>query len=89
MTNSKATIESFESFSDGSGAEGIVSAFGFRFGFCFGSKLAVNPLNRGNRFGNKAVAMYQGALKHAERAFMLRIEDLGSEWMTKNREMYG
>jgi hypothetical protein len=87
MTNA-ANIESFGSFSDGSGAEGIVSAFGFRFGFCYGSELVVNPLNRGNRFGNKAVAMYNGALMVAKEAFESAVAGLGEEWATKHTELY-
>lgn len=87
-TTNRANIEHFESFPDGSGAEGIVSAFGFRFGFCFGGKLVVNPLNRGNRFGNKAVSLYQGALRVAEVAFIARVNDLGEDWIAKNRQMY-
>lgn len=88
---SKVTFETFESYSDGSGVSAIARCYGLRFGVCVGSidSVTLNPLfsteyqANGRTKGTRA-----SAARLIRAAVLTAINELGSDWAAKNREMY-
>jgi hypothetical protein len=84
-------IESFESFTDGSGASGVVSVYGYRFAVICGSadSVTVSPLNSTQYHENgRAKGMRKTAASTARAWFESRLEQLGSDWRRLNQDMY-
>lgn len=89
MTN--VTVENFESYSDGSGAEAIVSVYGYRFAVICGSaeSVTVSPLNATQYAETARVkGMRKSAAKAAREWFGAKLAELGDSWLAANRLMY-
>jgi hypothetical protein len=80
-------MERFESFADGSGAEGVVSAGRFRFAanFVAGS---VRIIELGNYNWMRRSGAYKAAIAVARREMAAAVAGLGPEWMAAHRAMY-
>jgi hypothetical protein len=90
-TNSKVNFETFESYSDGSGASAIAKCYGLRFGVCVGSidSITLSPLFSTEYQANgRTKGIRSSAASLVKSAVRAELDSLGAEWAAKNREMY-
>jgi hypothetical protein len=90
-TTNRVTFESFDSYPDGSGAVGIASAYGLRFGVCVSSidNVTLNPIFSCEYVSNgRTKGLRVSAAKLIRQATTDRLRALGDAWITSNREMY-
>lgn len=84
-TRSPATVESFQVFSDGSGAPAVVSYNGYAFAFDFLGEIKCNLVRPVS--GTRIQARI--AKETCERAYRQRLEEVAdSAWLALNAEMY-
>jgi hypothetical protein len=82
----KATIKSFESYADASGAPCCVQIECFTFAFDTLGTTTLNVLSAPSGF--VARNYRKACIETATRAYEAKVAELGAEWRAANREMY-
>lgn len=85
-SNFVARVTYFESYSDASGAPALIECCGVRWAFdCLGE---VRPsLSRG--VNHLPASLRKRSLELATKAYEARIAELGAEWHSTNKALYG